>query len=100
VPVTRSRERIKEEHMIRRTEIIVEVDRVFLVGRNGLPLFAWCHGCAREVRMLTPEQTATVTRHSARAIYRWVEADAIHHTEDARGNVLVCLDTLPPAKAT
>ena len=79
-----------------RTEITIEVDELMLVrSRRVDSVQFWCAACAAEVAMVTPEQAAVMAGVSSRTIYRWVEEARIHFTEDLRGSLLVCADSLP-----
>ena len=79
-----------------RTEITIEVDELMLVrSRRGDSVQTWCPACAAEVAMVPPEQAAMLAGVSSRTIYRWVEEARLHFTEDLRGSLLVCADSLP-----
>jgi len=79
----------------RRTRVVVETRQVWAISRQGMPDRYWCSACAREVRMITPEEAATILRLSPRIIYSWIEAAKVHYTEQPEGLLLVCLDSLP-----
>ena len=79
----------------RRTEIVVELDEVFVIRRRQTMAIAWCAGCGDRVQMLTPDQAATIAGLSSRLIYRWVEAGRIHFSETGEGHLLVCQNSLP-----
>jgi excisionase family DNA binding protein len=74
----------------RTTEIEMEIQELSLV-RGSKPVTAWCPGCARESVMSSPEEAARLAGVSVRAIYRWVEAGAIHFTETREGVTLICV---------
>ena len=44
--------------------------------------------------MLTPDEAATLASVGTRTIYRCIEAEQIHFTETAGGQMLVCLNSL------
>ena len=79
----------------RRTRIVVETHGVWIIRRPGGPFSAWCGSCDAEVRMITPEEAATILCCSTRTIYSWVEAAKIHFHERPEGSLLICLDSLP-----
>ena len=78
-----------------RTEITIEVDELLLVkSHNGSSVQNWCPACAAEVAMVTPEQAAALADVSSRVIYRWVEQEKLHFTEEIGGSLLICADSL------
>ncbi len=80
--------------MKRRTEIIVETERVIVVPPQTMPVHLWCEGCSAQVEMVTPEQAATLLQVTPRAVYRWVEAQLLHFFEETDGRVLICRHSL------
>src|SRR3954451_4681132 len=72
------------------TEIVVETDEVFVYSSDA-PAPRWCAACGADVLMATPEGAATLSRISKRAIYRLIEASAVHFEETPEGVLLVCL---------
>ena len=80
-----------------RTEITVETHRVLLISRPAVSRTAWCPECGADIRVITPEEAATMIRVNARAIYRLVEADLLHFTEPPGGLLLICLNSLMQA---
>ncbi len=62
------------------------------VGRQRL--VAWCGQCQAEALMVTPNEAAALARTDARAIFRGVEAGAIHFIEGRNGALLVCSKSL------
>ena len=79
----------------KRTEIVVELDEVFVIRGHQTMSFAWCAECGDQVQMLTPDQAATISRLSSRIIYRWIEARRVHFTETGEGQLLICQSSLP-----
>jgi excisionase family DNA binding protein len=79
----------------KKTEIVVELDEVFVIRRRQTIAFAWCAECGDQVQMLTPDQAATIGGLSSRLIYRWIEAGRIHFSETGEGHLLVCQSSLP-----
>ena len=56
-------------------------------------LYSLCSACGDEVRMVTIDQAAALTRISSREIYREVEAGMLHFIE-TEGSVLICFNSL------
>jgi hypothetical protein len=79
----------------KRTEIVVELDEVFVIRRRQTISSAWCRECGDQVQMLTPDEAATIASLSSRLIYRWIEAGRIHFSETADGHLLICQRSLP-----
>jgi predicted site-specific integrase-resolvase len=46
------------------------------------------------VEIITPEQAATLLQVTPRVVYRWVEAQLLHFTEESDGRVLICRDSI------
>lgn len=61
---------------------------------DTLMMFAWCAGCGRQGRMLTPAQAAALCSVSTRTIYRWAATGKIHQTHTPAGALLVCYSSL------
>jgi hypothetical protein len=82
--------------MKRRTEIIVETDRIILVRRRRREKsFAlWCAACGAESLMLTVEEAATMLGASAMSVFRLAEAGQLHWTETQEGSLLICRASL------
>jgi hypothetical protein len=77
----------------RRTRITVETERR-LVITSRMNHAAPCAECGGPSRLVTVEQAAALTRISARAAYRMVEAHDVHFVETAEGALLICLNSL------
>lgn len=79
----------------RRTEITVETETIVCLRRRSqAALIAWCPQCAAEVKLVTPEAAALHSGLSLRAIYRRIEADRLHFSETAEGQLFICLNSL------
>ena len=78
----------------RRTEIIVETERIIVVPQQTMPVQLWCPRCSARVEMLTPEQSAALVQVTPRVVYRWVEAQLLHFIEEPDGRVLICRNSL------
>jgi excisionase family DNA binding protein len=79
----------------KKTEIVIELDEVFIIRRPQQLSSAWCVECDKQVRMLTPEQAATLVGLSSRFIYRWIEAGSIHFSETGDRQMFICQNSLP-----
>ena len=78
----------------RRTEIAFELEQVLVVKRRSGSVTRWCSACELEVVMLTPDEAASITSTTTRALYRLVDAGIIHFTETQSGLIRVCLPSL------
>ena len=78
----------------RRTEIVIETHNIRVWRKMGVPVSSWCPACAREVRMITPNEAATIFGLSTRAIYSWIETGVIHFREIPEGPLYVCLNSM------
>lgn len=79
----------------KKTEIVVELDEVFVIRRRQIVCFAWCNECGDHVQMVTPDEAARVAGFSSRRIYRLIEAGSLHFSETAEGHLLICQRSLP-----
>ena len=82
---------MKREERIR---ITVSKEEITVIRKMQGNAQANCAACGQVVEMATPEQAATITGSSSRAIYSWVESGRLHFIETAGGHLLVCLDSL------
>jgi hypothetical protein len=78
----------------RQTAIAFELDQIMVVKRRRGSVSGWCSGCELEVVMLTPDEAASITSATTRALYRLVDAGIIHFTETQAGLIRVCLPSL------
>jgi hypothetical protein len=78
----------------KKTEIIVEREQVLVLRRLDGQEPRWCVECAGQAQMVSVDEAALLTRLSARAIYRQVEASQLHFMETADGLLLVCIKSL------
>ena len=76
-----------------RTRITFETERLLVISRR-LNLTALCSGCGGQSRMVTVDEAAVRARVNSLAIYRLVEAGALHFTETTAGGLLVCATSL------
>ncbi len=84
---------------MKRTETIIETHEVWVVRKRAGQPAVWCAECAGRPAMLTTEEAARLTGLSQRAVYRNVEAGAVHFTETADGCLFVCPASLSDAAA-
>jgi len=82
--------------MKRRTEIIVETERVILIRRRrrGRSACLWCEACGAESLMLTMEEAARMLGATSRQVFRWADAGRLHWTESETGALLICRTSL------
>lgn len=78
----------------RRTEIIVETERVIIIPSPTVPFYLWCDACSMQTEMVTPEQAAALVRVTPRTVYRWIEAQLLHFVEEPDGRLLICRNSL------
>ena len=79
----------------RRTEIVIEIRNMRVWRKMGVPVSTWCPACAREVRMITPNEAAMIFGLSTRAIYSRIGTGEIHFRETPEGHLYICLDSIP-----
>ena len=58
---------------------------------------ALCDQCRQEVSWLTPNEALVLSKQSLREIFRLIETNKIHFTEDQAGFVLICPISLEQA---
>jgi len=78
----------------RRTEFAFELEQILIVKRRRGTVSGACSDCAGDVVMLSPDEAASITTVTTRALYRLVEAGMIHFTETQTGLIRVCLPSL------
>jgi hypothetical protein len=78
----------------KRTVITIETHRLTVVGSRRSSVVAWCERCGGQVRMVTPEQAATLAGTKPRDIYRRVESDDLHFVGSGTGTMLICAGSL------
>jgi len=78
----------------KRTEITFEIEQVLTLHRRHPTAPVWCADCHAAVTMLRPEEAAALIGRSVRAVYRLVEAGALHFIEPADGSLLICPNSL------
>ena len=53
-----------------------------------------CDKCVEPSGMITPDEAAVLFNVSTRAVYRWLETEAVHFSEVSGGMLLVCFNSL------
>ena len=76
--------------------VTLRTERTFVFRSRGSVRVEWCAECGAEVGMMSVDGAAREAGVSEMAIYKLVEARALHFNEDAGGRVLVCLNSLRP----
>jgi hypothetical protein len=79
----------------RRTEIIIETERLLIVGGRKKRTINWCAPCGKHVEALTTDEAALLARVTSRTIFSWVEAGRVHYMETPEGLLLICPNSLP-----
>ncbi len=77
---------------VRRVTVKTERTLVFR-SRDSLRV-EWCAECGEKVGMMSVDGAARESGMSEMAIYKLVEARALHFSEDAEGHFLICLNSL------
>jgi hypothetical protein len=78
----------------RKTETVSVTHEFLRIRGPQKAMTAWCEQCARETKLMAPEDAAILMGVSAREIYRRLEVGHIHFTELARGELLICLNSV------
>ena len=84
----------------KRTEITIETDRILVLSKHKVSIVSWCRECRQQIKMVTVDEAAIIGGVSPRAIYRSVEAQAVHFLERADGLLLICPKSLPTSDPT
>jgi hypothetical protein len=78
-----------------RTEVTIETETVIAMSVSGAGSgLGFCPECSVERVLLTPLAAASVSRTSAREIYRLVACGGLHSTDAPDGQLLVCAVSL------
>ena len=75
------------------TEINLEIEETITMRTRQALLFH-CKVCLKQVRMVGINEAAMIAKLNAREIFRLVESDQLHFTEDQSGLIFVCLPSL------
>ncbi|MBI3649525.1 MAG: hypothetical protein HY231_00570 [Acidobacteria bacterium] len=68
-------------------------ERVRLRGGTNLAV-AFCDGCGKAVRFVTPEMAAGMLHANTREVYRGIEVGDLHYLEVDKIALLVCVNSL------
>jgi hypothetical protein len=77
----------------KRTRITIDTERVLVIGKTRSTFDAWCPMCNQLVRLLRPDEAATLTAY-LRASQHPFEINKLHIIPTADGLMNVCLDSL------
>lgn len=72
----------------------VEIEQVVVLRIPAGARCVWCPECVAQVAVVTPEEAARIAGVTTRAIYRQIEARALHFTEMPGGALLICLNSV------
>jgi hypothetical protein len=75
-------------------KLTVETERTYVFRSRGGRAAAWCDGCGAETKVASVADAAWEAGLSELTVYQFIEARAVHFTEDADGRLLVCLNSL------
>ena len=78
----------------RRTRMSLEMREVVVVRGSRRRNRVLCANCSDDAELMTIEEAVKMSRISARAIYRLIEAGEVHFAETAEGFTLICAATL------
>jgi transcriptional regulator of acetoin/glycerol metabolism len=84
----------REIFMMKSIETIIESRKAQILPRRRPDVYAWCHICNDNVRMISPESAALLSRVPFRAIFQRVETGKLHFTEIQDGTILICTNSL------
>jgi hypothetical protein len=77
----------------KRTRITIETERVLVIGRTRSTFEAWCPVCDQLVRLLRPDEAATLSA-CLQASQHPLEINKLHIIPTADGLLNVCLNSL------
>jgi excisionase family DNA binding protein len=78
----------------KRTEIIIETERIIYISSRSDSSVLWCEVCARRVLMLTAEEAAAVLRVSVEEILRKIEDGQLHYVQMRGSSLRICPNSL------
>lgn len=78
----------------RRTEIVVERERVIVLSRSTSNGATWCRRCATRVWTVTPAEAAVMSGVPLETIEHWIAADALHLEAVTNGELRICVNSL------
>ncbi|HQU84887.1 MAG TPA: hypothetical protein PKY59_17240 [Pyrinomonadaceae bacterium] len=74
--------------IIRKTDILIETKRRFIISQPEQDEQFFCPLCAGQ--MISAEASAVLFEMSRRAIYRTIEKETVHFTETPDGLIMIC----------
>lgn len=74
--------------IIRKTDILIETKRRFIISQHEQEEQFLCPFCAGQ--MISAEASAVLFETSRRAIYRTIEKEAVHFAETPDGLLMIC----------
>lgn len=78
----------------RKIELTVERHQRLSIRRAKTLAQVWCAACSEQVVMVSGEEAARLTGKGSREIYRQVEQDLLHSSEQPDGTLFICLKSL------
>jgi hypothetical protein len=78
----------------RKIELTIERHQRLTIRQTPNYTQAWCAACGEQVVMASGEEAARLTGQRSRAIYRQVEQDSLHSSEQPDGTLFICLKSL------
>ena len=73
---------------------MIESERTFIFRNFGGRKSRWCEGCQAITQMASVGHASMEAGLNELAIYQLLDTGALHYTQDAEGQVLVCLNSL------
>ena len=75
--------------------ITTKTSEIFIIRRGRRKLIrVFCHGCEREVEMLTFDEAVSFSAQNTRELIRRIDSGLVHSIETASGHLLVCKQSL------
>jgi excisionase family DNA binding protein len=78
----------------KRTEIIIETERILLISRRSESYALWCERCGKSLPMLTVEEAAAVLRVQVDEIFRRIEDEQLHSVQLTGRRMRICPNSL------
>ncbi len=75
------------------TRVLIEVNETRMLRRRR-PIRAFCEGCDRDVRMLSPSSAAELLSVNRARIFFLMDTRRIHSQSNDDGKTLICLPSL------
>jgi hypothetical protein len=78
----------------KRTEIIIETERILIINRRSTSSILWCERCGTPLPMLTLEEAALVMRVSVGEVLRRIEDQRLHCVRLPGATLRICPNSL------